>query len=163
MLDTQTKVLDAKNKHSANHNSRSVVAELGEVLNDTYRLIVKSHTYHWNVTGPLFYSIHKMTEEQYTDMFVAVDKLAERIRALGKPASVNFAPLAAEQGGVGDPQIADEMVKDLIADHESLARRLRALVKFAAQVEDDPATADLATERAAFHEEAVWMLRATAA
>ncbi|WP_434784458.1 Dps family protein [Sinisalibacter aestuarii] len=150
------------NRHSGDLYSRPALAVLGEVLNDTYRLIVKSHTYHWNVTGPLFYSIHKMTEEQYTDMFAAVDKLAERIRALGKPASVNFAPLTAEEGGAGDAQIADEMVKDLIADHESLAQRLRALVKLA-EVEDDPATADLATERAAFHEEVVWMLRATAA
>jgi len=145
-------------------NIASVTDALTEVLTDTYRLVLKSHTYHWNVTGPLFSSIHEMTEGQYTDMFAAADVLAERIRALGKPALVTPTSLAAGPKGK-DPGVnmtADAMVKDLLTDHENLAQRMRALVE-TAEAAGDPVTADLATERAAFHEKAAWMLRATAA
>ncbi len=143
-------------------NTTTVVDVLAVVLNDTYRLMIKSQTYHWNVTGPLFYSIHNITEEQCTDMFAAADVLAERIRALGMPASVSRAHLTADGGDASETQATDEMVKDLLADHESLATQLRALVELA-EMEGDPPTADLATERAAFHEKTAWMLRATAA
>lgn len=162
MSDTLMKSPQTKGAQTDNRNINSAVEALADVLNDTYRLIIKSHTYHWNVTGPLFYSIHKMTEDQYTDMFAAADMLAERIRALGKAASVNLASMADNGSDVGETRTADQMVKDLLADHESLAQRMRALVTLA-EVEEDPATADLATERAAFHEKAAWMLRATAA
>lgn len=144
-------------------NTPSVAEALAGVLTDTYRLVLKSHGIHWNVTGPLFFSIHEMTEAQYTDMFAAADVLAERIRALGKPAVVNFTALA--MGTDGQHQninmSAEDMVRDLLADHESLAGRMRELVKRAEDA-GDPVTADLATERAAFHEKAAWMLRATA-
>ncbi|WP_291731450.1 DNA starvation/stationary phase protection protein [Leisingera sp. F5] len=145
-------------------NTESVTEALSEVLSVTYRLVLKSHICHWNVTGPLFYSIHEMTEAQYTDMFAAADVLAERIRALGKPASVDPAGLAASPDGQ-DPDAelsANEMVRELLSDHERLALRLRALVE-TAKAAKDPVTADLATERAAFHEKAAWMLRSTAA
>lgn len=141
----------------------SVTEALAEVLTDTYRLVLKSHTYHWNVTGPLFFSIHEMTEAHYTDMFAAADVLAERSRALGKPAMINLAGLTAAPGGQ-DPDAnlsAEDMVRDLLADHDALAQRVRALV-LTAEAAGDPVTADLATERAAFHEKAAWMLRATA-
>lgn len=152
------------NEGPAISNVASVTDELTAVLTDTYRLVLKSHVYHWNVTGPLFVSVHELTEAQYTDMFAAADVLAERIRALGKPAQIDPTKLAAGSGGRdADTELsADEMVKDLLSDHEALAGRMRALV-VTAEAADDPATADLATERAAFHEKAAWMLRATAA
>lgn len=144
-------------------NTRAVTDALAEALTDTYRLVLKSHSHHWNVTGPMFFSIHEMTEAHYTDMFTAADVLAERIRALGKPAVITPAALVAGPDG-RDPEAdlpAEEMVKDLLADHERLAGRMRALVE-TAEAAGDPATADIATERAAFHDKAAWMLRATA-
>ncbi|HEY9038082.1 MAG TPA: DNA starvation/stationary phase protection protein [Roseovarius sp.] len=145
-------------------NIASVTDALTEVLTGTYRLVLKSHIYHWNVTGPMFVPIHDMTEEHYTDMFTAADVLAERIRALGKPALVTPAGLTARQDGQeADANLtADQMVKDLLSDHEDLAGRMRALVE-TAESAGDPVTADLATERAAFHEKSAWMLRAMAA
>lgn len=104
-----------------------------------------------------------MTEAQYTDMFAAADVLAERSRALGKPALINLAGLTAAPGKQ-DPNAdlsAEDMVRDLLADHDALEQRMRALV-LTAEAAGDPVTADLATERAAFHEKAAWMLRATA-
>lgn len=152
---------DAKSNIS---NVASVADALTEVLTDTYRLVLKSHIYHWNVTGPLFVSLHDMTEEHYTDMFTAADVLAERIRALGKPALISPTNLAAGSDGQdADASLsADGMIKDLLADHENLAARMRALVG-TAEAADDPVTADLATTRADFHEKAAWMLRALAA
>lgn len=161
MSDTLMKNPQTKVAQSDKRNTTTAVEVLADVLNDTYRLVVKSHTCHWNVTGPLFYSIHSMTEEQYTDMFAAADVLAERIRALGKMASVSLVH-NPDPGDKGGTLTTDAMVKDLLADHESLAQRMRALVEIA-ESERDPVTADLATERAAFHEKAAWMLRATAA
>jgi starvation-inducible DNA-binding protein len=137
---------------------------LADALADTYRLVLKSHIYHWNVTGPLFVSLHAMTEEHYTDMFTAADVLAERIRALGKPATISVADLTAgPEAREADASLtAEEMIRDLLSDHEALAARMRALV-VAAETADDPVTADLATTRADFHEKAAWMLRALAA
>ena len=140
-------------------NIASVTDALTEVLAGTYRLVLKSHIYHWNVTGPLFVSLHDMTEAHYSDMFTAADVLAERIRALGKPALVN---LAADGQEADASLAADGMIKDLLSDHENLAARMRALVG-TAEAADDPVTADLATARADFHEKAAWMLRALAA
>ncbi|WP_281857148.1 Dps family protein [Litoreibacter halocynthiae] len=140
-------------------NATPVAEALAEVLNDTYALIIKSHTYHWNVTGPLFLAVHNMTEEQYTDMFAAADVIAERIRALNMMASVN---VSDTNKSAGETLTAVQMVKDLLSDHEKLAGRMHALVEIA-ESENDPATADLATERAAFHEKTAWMLRSLAA
>lgn len=135
-----------------------VADALAGVLNDTYRLVVKSHTYHWNVTGPLFVALHDLTEEHYTNMFTAADVIAERIRAMGMPASVNLADLSKDSGATLS---ATEMIKDLLADHENLTHRLHALIEIA-ESKKDAVTADLATERTAFHEKAAWMLRAMA-
>mgnify|MGYP000710594413 FL=1 len=140
------------------HNTK-VAESLAEVLNDTYALVIKSHTYHWNVTGPLFNAVHTLTEEQYTDMFAAADVIAERIRALGKLASVNV--IDTDKSASGDLD-GVAMLKDLVADHEKLAARMSALVKLA-EDENDAVSADLATERAGFHEKAAWMLRSLAA
>lgn len=140
------------------HNTK-VAESLAEVLNDTYALVIKSHTYHWNVTGPLFNAVHTLTEEQYTDMFAAADVIAERIRALGELAGVNV--IDTDKSASGDLD-GVAMLKDLVADHEKLAARMSALIKLA-EDENDAVSADLATERAGFHEKAAWMLRSLAA
>lgn len=137
---------------------------LADVLADTYRLIFKTHAYHWNVTGPAFYSIHKMTEDQYENMFTAADELAERIRALGQLAPMRMADIIARShiDDLEKTPSAGEMIEDLAADHERLAHRLHALIELV-EGRKDPVTEDLATERSAFHEESAWMLRAIAA
>jgi len=144
---------------------RSAVASaLARSLADTYVLIVKTHAYHWNVVGPHFYSIHKLTEEQYEDMFAAADEMAERIRALGEIAPMNFKAMArlAAIDETETPGTAADMVEDLARDHEQLARNLHDLIRVAEEARDQ-VTADLATERSAFHEKTVWMLRAVLA
>jgi starvation-inducible DNA-binding protein len=136
---------------------------LGDCLADTYRLTFKTHAYHWNVEGPLFYSIHKLTEEQYENMFAAADDLAERIRALGQLAPSKIAQIV-DNSVIDDKDgavSAAEMVEDLASDHERVAHRLHALVQLT-QEHNDIVTEDLATERSAFHEQAAWMLRAIA-
>ena len=153
---------ETKDTTSNISNIASVTDALTEVLADTYRLVLKSQIYHWNVTGPLFVSLHDMTEEHYSDMFTAADVLAERIRALGKPALVSLANLAANGQEADASLAADGMINDLLSDHENLAARMRALVG-TAEAADDPVTADLATARSDFHEKAAWMLRALAA
>ena len=137
---------------------------LGEVLADTYALLLKTHAFHWNVEGPLFRSIHLMTEEQYGALFAATDVLAERMRALGQlapmdPAAILKGRAKREQGS--NPS-AGEMLTELADDHTELAKRLHGLFKLAEE-HDDPVTADLATQRSAFHEKTAWMLRAMAA
>ncbi|MGR3501844.1 Dps family protein [Pseudaestuariivita sp.] len=134
---------------------------LADVLADTYRLIFKTHAYHWNVEGPLFVSLHTLTEEQYEEMFQAADVLAERIRALGRLAPMSMADIVSRSNieDRGDRPSAGDMIADLASDHERVAHRMHALVKLSGSHED-PVTEDLATERAAFHEKAAWMLRA---
>ena len=140
------------------------VAEgLADVLADTYRLIFKTHAYHWNVTGPTFYSVHKLTDDQYANMFDAADELAERIRALGQLAPYRMNDIMNRSRVEDREQLpsAGEMVEELAKDHELLAHRLHALIELSGK-HRDPVTEDLATERSAFHEEAAWMLRAIA-
>ena len=136
---------------------------LADVLADTYCLMFKTHACHWNVEGPLFFSIHKLSEEQYEDLFAASDELAERIRALGKitPMALNeIVKRSVIDDLTGNPP-AGEMCEMLASDHERIAHRLHALIKIAGQ-HKDPVTEDLATQRSAFHEQAAWMLRAIA-
>ncbi len=137
---------------------------LADVLADTYRLVFKTHAYHWNVEGPLFFAVHNLTEAQYGDMFAAADELAERMRSLGKLAPMKMADIIS--GSViedaEDGMSAGEMVEDLASDHEKVAARMHALITLAAD-KSDPVTEDLATQRSAFHEKAAWMLRAIAA
>ncbi|QHQ35039.1 Dps family protein [Algicella marina] len=145
-------------------NRKGIAEGLADVLADTYRLTFKTHAYHWNVSGPLFYSVHNLTEEQYENLFAASDELAERIRALGHLAPMKFLDLD-QKSFVKDPAetpSAGEMVSDLAADHERIAHRLHALIELAAARKDE-VTADLATQRSAFHEKAAWMLRALVA
>jgi starvation-inducible DNA-binding protein len=125
---------------------------------------MKTQGVHWNVAGPAFYGVHKLTEEHYEALHVAVDEIAERLRALGREAPASHTRYA-ELTKVGElePSItAAEMVRALIADHETIARRIRAAIP-ACEERDDYATADLLIQRLAWHEKAGWMLRALAA
>ncbi|MCK0097704.1 DNA starvation/stationary phase protection protein [Yoonia sp. F2084L] len=142
----------------------TVAGGLADILADTYMLTYKTHAYHWNVEGPLFYSIHNLTEGQYEDMFAAADTLAERIRAVGQMAPMSMGDIRDRSVVDDSPEkiSAGDMCKALAADHERIAHRLHALIKMAGD-NNDPVTEDLATERSAFHEQAAWMLKALVA
>lgn len=147
----------------ADEARKEIAQGLSELLADSYTLYLKTHGYHWNVTGPMFRSLHLMFEEQYVELGTAVDEIAERIRALDAHAPASFAEFKVlsaipEADGVPD---AMEMVKDLSKGHETLIERARKLVT-AAEEADDVATADLVTGRIDVHEKTAWMLRATA-
>ncbi|MEX2628366.1 MAG: Dps family protein [Tistlia sp.] len=143
---------------------RKVIAEgLSKVLADSYTLYLKTHNYHWNVTGPGFPQLHQLFEEQYTGLAAAVDEIAERIRILGFPAPGSykqFAELKSIEEADGVPS-AKQMVEQLAADNEAVARRARSVFP-AAESAQDEATVDLLTQRMAAHEKAAWMLRSTA-
>lgn len=137
----------------------TVAAALGEILDGTYRLLVKTHVHHWNVVGPLFHPLHLMTEAQYQDLFAAADVLAERIRALGHPTAPPR--VGTEKPRTAAMSVAD-LVADLVADNETLIRTMRDAAE-AAEEAHDPVTHDLLVARMAVHEKAVWMLRAVIA
>lgn len=145
-------------------DDREQIAEgLSRLLADTYTLYVKTHGYHWNVTGPMFRSLHLMFEEQYMDLRDAADAIAERIRALGHPAPGSYTEFGrltsvADEGGTPD---AMDMVRSLVDGHEAVIRTGREVVK-TAEAAGDVATADLATQRIDVHEKTAWMLRSTA-
>ncbi|PHR56279.1 MAG: DNA starvation/stationary phase protection protein [Robiginitomaculum sp.] len=137
---------------------------LSKLLADTYTLYLKTHGYHWNVEGPHFQSLHIQFMDQYTEMWTAVDELAERIRALGHYAPGSYKAFAqlssiAEEEGQPDWQ---HMVRNLSDGHEQVARTAREVLRIAESVGDD-ATADVVTPRITLHEKTAWMLRATAA
>jgi starvation-inducible DNA-binding protein len=143
---------------------KEVSDHLAHLLADSYLLYLKTQNYHWNVTGPMFRTLHLMFEEQYLELRDAVDVIAERIRALGHPAPGSFAEfssLATVKESDGIPE-AMEMVRDLAAGHEAAARTARKVVALA-EAAEDVASADLATERIETHEKTAWMLRAMAA
>ncbi|MCU0311011.1 MAG: DNA starvation/stationary phase protection protein [Acidimicrobiales bacterium] len=138
----------------------TISTDLGRVLADTYTLYLKTHNYHWNVTGPMFNTLHLMFEEQYNELWVAVDLLAERIRSLGAFAPGSYAQFAAltsitEADGV---PTAEEMLADLVAGHEAVVRTARTVFA-AAEAAGDQSTADLLTQRIQIHEKTAWMLR----
>lgn len=144
-------------------DAAALAEALAGALADTYRLVFKTHAYHWNVEGPLFHSVHKLTEEQYGEMFAAADELAERIRALGALAPFRMDEVLAASVIEDRPKLPAtvEMCADLAGDHARVARRMHDLVTLA-EDNGDPVTADLATARSGFHEKAAWMLRAIA-
>lgn len=138
-----------------------VVQNLSTILGSTYILYMKTQSFHWNVVGPNFYSLHKLSEEHYENLGEAVDTLAERIRALGHLAPINydwykkFSHIEEEK----DYKDAGEMVKQLMVDHEKLSNLLKEGV-MKAESANDHATADLYIQRMHFHDKAVWMLHA---
>ena len=141
---------------------RSAIAQgLSRLLADTYTLYLTTHNFHWNVTGPMFNTLHDMFMQQYTDLWNAVDPVAERIRALGHyaPGSyADFGKLASIPDAPDQPPKALEMVRVLVKGHEAVARTARELVPTAEQAGDEP-TLDLLTQRLDFHEKTAWMLR----
>jgi len=140
---------------------REEIAEgLSRVLGDTYTLYLKTHNFHWNVTGPMFQTLHLMFEVQYNELWLAVDLIAERIRALGFPAPgtyKQFVALSSIQEDEGVPQ-AQDMVRKLVAGHETVCRTAREVFKICDDVSDQP-TCDLLTQRMQIHEKTAWMLR----
>ena len=140
---------------------REAIADgLSRLLADTYTLYLKTHNFHWNVTGPMFNTLHLMFEGQYTELALAVDSIAERIRALGFPAPGTYAAYARlssikEEQDVPDAQ---EMIRLLVQGQEAVVRTARSIFPLADKAADEP-TADLLTQRMQVHEKTAWMLR----
>lgn len=141
-------------------NRREIAAGLSRLLADSYTLYLKTHNYHWNVTGPLFNTLHLMFEQQYTELATAVDEIAERIRALGHPAPGSYRAFASltkikEEEGVPS---AEEMIRQLVIGQETVVRTAREVFPLADEAHDEP-SADLLTQRMQLHEKNAWMLR----
>lgn len=141
--------------------ARSDIAEgLSRLLADTYTLYLKTHNYHWNVTGPMFQTLHLMFETQYNELALAVDLIAERIRALGFPAPgtyAEYARLSSIEETPGVPKATD-MLRELVAGQEAVVRTARSLFPRLEEAHDE-ASADLLTQRIQLHEKTAWMLR----
>jgi starvation-inducible DNA-binding protein len=145
-----------------NEKDRSAIAQgLSRLLADTYTLYLTTHNFHWNVTGPMFNTLHAMFMTQYTELWNAVDPIAERIRSLGHPAPGSYAQFS-ELSSINDvppaPPKALEMVRLLAQGHEAVARTARQVFPLADAANDQP-TADLLTQRLDIHEKTAWMLR----
>jgi starvation-inducible DNA-binding protein len=139
---------------------REISAGLGRVLADSYTLYLKTHNFHWNVTGRMFQSLHIMFEQQYGELAVAVDLIAERIRALGFPAPGSYAEFGGltcikEASGLPD---AREMISQLVTGQEAVVRTIRSVFP-TVEAAHDVATQDLLTQRIQIHEKSAWMLR----
>lgn len=141
---------------------RAAIANgLSRLMADTYTLYLTTHNFHWNVTGPMFNTLHQMFMEQYTELWNAVDPIAERIRALGHwaPGSYShFGSLSSVADAPAIPPKAIEMIRILQRGHEAVARTAREVFPLADEANDQP-TADLLTQRLDVHEKAAWMLR----
>jgi starvation-inducible DNA-binding protein len=143
---------------------REIADMVANVLADEYCLFVNTQGLHWNVEGPLFYSLHKLTESQYRELFESIDALAERIRALGLPAPQSFKEFADRSILADLPEGAElqSRIEQMIVDYERAVRRATLVVQLA-EANGDIKTADLLTERVGVYEENAWMLRATIA
>ncbi len=144
-----------------NSNDRTTIVKgLSRLLADTYTLYLKTHNYHWNVTGPMFTSLHTLFEEQYTELATAVDVIAERIRALGEFAPGSYQSFAALTEIKEETEVpsAEQMIKNLLDSHEVIIRHARELLQSEA-IETDDVSGDLLTQRMEFHEKIAWMLR----
>jgi starvation-inducible DNA-binding protein len=139
---------------------KAIAQGLSRLLADSYTLYLKTHNFHWNVTGPMFNTLHLMFEQQYTELATAVDLIAERIRALGLPAPGSYAAYGKltsikEETGVPD---AETMIAQLVSGQEAVVRTAREVFPLAEKAGDEP-TADLLTQRMQLHEKNAWMLR----
>ncbi len=145
----------------ADQKRKAIAEGLSVLLADTYTLYLKTHNFHWNVTGPQFNSLHLMFEGQYKELALAVDVIAERIRALAEPAPGSYAAyarLSTIKEAEGLPP-AEEMVRILAEDQLAVVRTARSVFPMADEAHDEP-TADLLTQRMQVHEKTAWMLRA---
>jgi starvation-inducible DNA-binding protein len=139
----------------------AIAGGLSRLLADTYTLYLTTHNFHWNVTGPMFNTLHAMFMAQYTELWAAVDPVAERIRSLGHPAPgsyAQFGQLSTLPDAPTTPPKALEMVRILVEGHEAVARTARGIFPLADKAGDEP-TADLLTQRLTVHEQTAWMLR----
>lgn len=144
-----------------NAKDRKKIADgLSRLLADTFTLYLKTHNYHWNVTGPMFQTLHTMFMDQYNELWLATDPIAERIRALGfeAPGSYEeFARLTSIKNLVGAPK-AQDMIREIIAGNETVARTAREVFPVVEKANDQP-TADVLTQRMQVHEKTAWMMR----
>lgn len=139
----------------------AITGGLSKLLADTYTLYLTTHNFHWNVTGPMFNTLHTMFMEQYTELWSAVDPIAERIRSLGHPAPGSyeqFSKLSSIKDVPTKPLKALEMVAILVEGHEAVARTARGVFPLSDEASDEP-TSDLLTQRLTVHEQTAWMLR----
>jgi starvation-inducible DNA-binding protein len=139
---------------------QKIAQGLARLLADTYTLYLKTHNFHWNVTGPMFQTLHLMFETEYNELALAVDLIAERIRALGFPAPGTyreFAELSSIKESRGVPA-AEDMIRELVAGQEAVVKTARAVFPLVDEVHDEP-SADLLTQRMQVHEKTAWMLR----
>ena len=139
---------------------RRIAEGLSRLLADTFTLYLTTHNFHWNVKGPMFQTLHLMFEQQYNELWLALDAIAERIRALGFPAPgtyAEYAKLSSIRETAGVPE-AKDMIANLVGGHEAVARTARKLFPVVDKASDEP-TADLLTQRLQVHEKTAWMLR----
>lgn len=142
---------------------KKIADGLSHFLADSYTLYLKTHNFHWNVTGPMFNTLHTMFETQYTEQWTALDEIAERIRALGFNAPGSYAQFVKlssikEEPGVPEAPEWKEMVRQLVLGNEAVCRTARGVLKTADEASDDPSV-DLLTQRLQTHEKYAWMLR----
>ena len=142
---------------------RKIADGLAHMLADAFTLYLKTHNFHWNITGPMFNSLHVMFEGQYTEQWTALDEIAERIRALGFNAPGSYAEFGKlssipEEPGLTDAADWREMVRQLVVGNEAVCRTARAVLDIADDADDAP-TEDLLTQRLNIHEKNAWMLR----
>jgi starvation-inducible DNA-binding protein len=145
--------IDAKDR-------KKIADGLSRLLADTYTLYLKSHNFHWNVTGPMFQTLHLMFETQYNELALAVDLIAERIRALGFPAPATYREFA-KASSIKEPDgvpSAKKMIRELVEGQEAVVRTARSILPVAEKADDQP-TIDLLTQRMQIHEKTAWMLR----
>lgn len=139
---------------------KEIAQGLSRLLADSYTLYLKTHNYHWNVTGPMFQTLHILFEQQYTELALAVDAIAERIRALGEfaPGSYKaFTELSTIKEETAHPK-AEEMIRQLVLGQEAVVKTARSIIPVADKANDEP-TLDLLTQRMQIHEKNAWMLR----
>ena len=142
------------------HDRKDIAKGLSHFLADSYTLYLKTHNFHWNVTGPMFNTLHLMFEGQYNELALAVDSIAERIRSLGHHAPgsyFEFAELTSIKEARDVPK-AEEMIEQLVLGHEAVVRTARKVFPMTEKASDE-ATADLLTQRIQLHEKTAWMLR----
>ncbi len=139
---------------------KNIAQQLGALLADSYTLYLQTHNFHWNVTGPMFPQLHQMFEVHYTELAIAVDDIAERIRSLGEPAPGTYKAFAqlSKIKEVDNIPPAEEMIKLLTEGHEQVVKTCRAALVFA-QEADDESSAALISDRMRVHEKTAWMLR----
>ncbi len=160
MTKKKTAAVPVMNIGMTDTQRKEIAKGLCHLLADSYTLYLKTHNFHWNVTGPMFNTLHLMFEAQYNELALAVDLIAERIRALGFPAPGSyreFLKLSTIPEATGSPT-AEEMIRQLVEGQESIVRTARSIFPVVDDAHDEP-TADLLTQRMQVHEKTAWMLR----